>query len=160
MRRKALIAFLFLLLCGTALPTYYYFADRVDSSLVWGDKLRNRLRNCDEIVVTSGSPYDEMPDRRVLFRTRDKAVITNLIANFQIENRASGLHCGCFGNPTFEFFHGWHKLATVGMHHGKLLRWENRWEDFWKGDGMLTVESSRELVSQLKKHGLTDKDLE
>jgi hypothetical protein len=156
MRLKVLIAFLLLLLCGAVTPAYYFFADRPDSSLVWGAKLRSRLRNCDAVIVRSGNPDDGQPDRRILFKSRDRGLITNLVASLQTIDHQSGAHCGCVGNPTIEFFHGWNKLATVGMHHGKLLRWDKG----WAGDGMLTKESSTNLLLLLKQHGLTDTDLE
>jgi hypothetical protein len=154
-RRKLTIAFLALIACGLALPVYYYLVDRTDHSLTWGARLRDRLEHCDEIVISSGSPYEDKADRRFLFRSTDRGVITNLVSSIRTHDASSGVHCGCSGDPTLEFYHGWHKLATVGVHHGQLLRWD----DGWDGDGVLTPEASKEFVALLKQHGLSDEDL-
>jgi len=154
-RRKLTIAILGLIVCVLAVPAYYYFVDRIDRSLAWGERLRDRLGHCDEVVVSSGSPYDGKSERRVLFRTTDRHIIASLISTIRTDDASSGVHCGCTGYPTLEFYHGWHKLATVGVHHGQLLRWD----DGWDGDGVLTSEASREFVALLKQHGLSDDDI-
>ena len=155
MHRKLRIAVCALILCGMAVPVYYFLVDRIDHSLAWGERLRDRLKHCDEVVISAGSPYESRAERRVLFRSADSRVIASLVSTIRTHDAASGVHCGCTGYPTLEFYHGWHKLATVGVHHGRLLRWDEGWD----GDGVLTSEASREFVALMKQHGLSDEDL-
>jgi len=48
------------------------------------------------------------------------------------EDPSTFSHCMCLGGPTLELFHGPELAATIGMQHGRAIRWKK-----WKHDAVL-----------------------
>lgn len=130
------------------------FAPLLRAAPRWDELLREALARCDRIRVRSGGTCHRRPDReRTLFEVRDKNEIRNTIAAISIDDRQSGFHCMCCGDPTFEFYAGKQLLGAVGFHHSRSLRWA---DGKWAGDGLLTPRSAEALCVWLDHHGLKE----
>jgi len=102
-------------------------------------------------VRTGGTCHRQLADEIELFRTSDRGEIgalLNLIAIDVSENRGA---CMCCGKPTIEFYKGGKLYLTLGIQHGKALRWL---DGPWDGDGTLTSESARKFGEWLEKRGV------
>lgn len=63
----------------------------------------------------------------VLFETDDAGAIRALAGCLQIdEDPGTFGHCQCLGGPTLELYAGPEHVATIGLQHGKAIRW-NQW---------------------------------
>lgn len=123
---------------------------RIDSS--WLDSLQEELRDVDRFRVrTGGTCHHDSSTEKTLFEITDKAEIKRIVNSWTINDRDSGFHCMCCGEPSFEFYHGNQLVATLGFHHGRSLRWPGG----WPGDALLTEVASDEICEMLAKHGLT-----
>jgi len=58
-------------------------------------------------------------------------------------------HCMCVGNPTLECFADQHLVATIGLHHGRSIRW-----DAWKHDALL--QDGKALLNWLADRNISD----
>lgn len=65
-----------------------------------------------------------------------------------LENRGWMASCKCCGDPTLEFFEGERLEMSIGVHHTKLLRWE---DGAWLSDEDLTPESAAWLKAWLRE---------
>jgi hypothetical protein len=63
------------------------------------------------------------------------------------ENPSSFTRCMCAGGPTLELFAGEEKTATIGIQHGRAIRW-----DRWRLDACLR--DGRRLSRWLTAHGM------
>lgn len=71
----------------------------------------------------------------VLFDTSDARAIQELIGCLQIiEDPSTFAHCSCLGGPTLELYAGPEHLATIGVQHGRAIRWQA-----WYHDAQLQV---------------------
>ncbi len=124
-----------------------------DCTLVtgWTDGVRGALASSTRVRVRSGGTcHRSEKEERTLFEIRDGAEVAALRESIEVDEDRSGVECMCCGEPTFEFFHGDEMIATIGFHHGQLLRW-----DGWPGDAVLTPASARALAATLKAHGVS-----
>jgi len=79
--------------------------------------------------VTAGGIYEGASiSSNALVDTSDNAAIERLRACLVIDPGAPPSRCLCFGGPTLELFAGDELLATLGLQHGKAIRW-SRWQD-------------------------------
>jgi tetratricopeptide (TPR) repeat protein len=63
----------------------------------------------------------------VLLDVDDRMAIAELAGSLQIsEDPKTFTHCACLGGPTLELYAGLELAATIGLQHGKAIRW-NRW---------------------------------
>ena len=69
-----------------------------------------------------------------MFEVKDAAEIEHIVGRIAIDEKRSGGHCMCCGEPSFEFYKDEELVAMVGFHHGRSIRWLGG----WPGDGMLT----------------------
>jgi tetratricopeptide (TPR) repeat protein len=66
----------------------------------------------------------------VLADARDPAALRELAACLQIdEDSRTFNHCGCLGGPTLELYAGPEHLATLGLQHGRAVRWKHWYHD-------------------------------
>jgi tetratricopeptide (TPR) repeat protein len=69
----------------------------------------------------------------VLFETQDAGAIQELAGCLRIsEDPGTFGHCSCLGGPTLELYAGPEHLATIGLQHGRAIRWKQ-----WYHDGQL-----------------------
>ncbi len=68
----------------------------------------------------------------VLFETEDRGALASLRDALRIVDAPAGL-CMCYGDPTLELFDGdGERMAVIGHHHGRSIRW-----DSWREDAAL-----------------------
>ncbi|MFO0893072.1 MAG: tetratricopeptide repeat protein [Isosphaeraceae bacterium] len=64
---------------------------------------------------------------RVLIDVRDAGALRDLADCLQIvEDPGTFGHCACLGGPTMELYAGHRLAATIGVQHGRAIRWK-RW---------------------------------
>jgi tetratricopeptide (TPR) repeat protein len=67
---------------------------------------------------------------RVLLDTRAADAIRDLASCLQIvEDPRTFGHCQCLGGPTLELYAGPEHLATIGLQHGRAIRWKQWYHD-------------------------------
>jgi tetratricopeptide (TPR) repeat protein len=72
----------------------------------------------------------------VLLDTRDAAAIRDLAGCLQIvEDPRTFDHCACLGGPTLELYAGPEHVATIGLQHGRAIRWQQWYHDARLQDG-------------------------
>ena len=106
------------------------------------------FRQCERVrVLRGGVAYGRPMTADVLFETEQPAVIADLREAMRV-NDAPGGHCMCFGNAAIELLSAdGGRVATIGLHHGRAVRW-----DGWKDDASL-VDGVR-LLQWLEAHGV------
>lgn len=66
----------------------------------------------------------------VLIDSCDPGAIRELAGCLQIvEDPATFGHCHCLGGPTIELYAGPEHVATIGLQHGRAIRWERWYHD-------------------------------
>jgi tetratricopeptide (TPR) repeat protein len=66
----------------------------------------------------------------VVFETRDARAIQELAGCLQIvEDPSTFGHCSCLGGPTLELYAGPEHVATIGLQHGRAIRWKQWYHD-------------------------------
>jgi serine/threonine-protein kinase len=72
----------------------------------------------------------------VLLDSRDAGAIRELGACLQIiEDPQTFSHCSCLGGPTLELYAGPEHVATIGLQHGRAIRWKQWYHDAQLRDG-------------------------
>jgi tetratricopeptide (TPR) repeat protein len=90
----------------------------------------------------------------VLFDTRDTQSIRDLATCLQIvEDPKTFGHCACLGGPTMELYVGLEHVATIGLQHGRAIRWKQ-----WYHDGQLLA--GDRLTRWLQEQGVDPTRLE
>lgn len=101
-------------------------------------------------VRTGGTCHRNMEDEAVLFELTGAAEVRALLDRIAIDEPSSGEHCLCCGDPSIEITDGASRIAaTLGMHHGRRLRWPGG----WPGDGELTGPAATAVCRWLADHG-------
>jgi tetratricopeptide (TPR) repeat protein len=73
---------------------------------------------------------------RVLLDARDASAIRDLAGCLQIvEDPRTFGHCHCLGGPTMELYAGPEHVATIGLQHGRAIRWKQWYHDAQLQDG-------------------------
>jgi tetratricopeptide (TPR) repeat protein len=70
-----------------------------------------------------------------------------------VEDPSTFGHCQCLGGPTIEFYSGPEHIATIGLQHGKAIRWKQ-----WYHDAQL--EAGDRLTRWLHRHGIAPAKLQ
>lgn len=66
----------------------------------------------------------------VLIDSRDPGAIRELASCLQIvEDPHTFGHCHCLGGPTMELYAGPEHVATIGLQHGRAIRWKHWYHD-------------------------------
>ena len=116
----------------------------------WTEALRTSLKGATRLRLRSGGLcHRDEEEEKTLFEEERPAEVAKILALFEVDEGASGFHCMCCGNPTFEFWKGEELLGSIGFHHGRSARWYGG----WPGDGMLSGRSGDSLVDWLAAHG-------
>jgi tetratricopeptide (TPR) repeat protein len=90
---------------------------------------------------------------RVLIETRDAGAIQELAGCLRIvEDPRTFNHCSCLGGPTIELYAGREHVATIGLQHGRALRWNRWYHDAQLQDG-------DRLTRWLQAHGVAPAQL-
>jgi Tfp pilus assembly protein PilF len=90
----------------------------------------------------------------VVIDTSDAAAVAAFKTTLRIsEDPATFTHCGCLGGPTVELFSGADLIATIGLQHGRAIRWAH-----WKHDAQLR--DGKPLNDWLLQHGMDSEFLE
>src|SRR5262249_39563513 len=90
---------------------------------------------------------------RVLVDTRDPTAIRSLASGLRIvENRSTFGHCQCLGGPTIALYSGPEHAATIGVQHGRAIRWNRWYHDAQLRDG-------NRLNQWLHDHGIDHAEL-
>ncbi len=101
-------------------------------------------------VRTGGTCHRHIEDEAVLFELTGAAEVRALLDRIAIDEPSSGEHCLCCGDPSIEITDGANRIAvTLGMHHGRRLRWPGG----WPGDGELTGAAATAVCRWLADHG-------
>jgi hypothetical protein len=97
----------------------------------------------------------EESDDGTLERTRVLAELADAVSLAQlrdclriIEDRATFAHCMCIGEEAIELHSPAGRIATIGLHHGRRIRWEA-----WKHDA--TLEDGLRLLRFLADRGVS-----
>jgi tetratricopeptide (TPR) repeat protein len=73
---------------------------------------------------------------RVLLDVREAGAIRDLAACLRIvEDPRTFGHCACLGGPTMELYAGREHVATLGLQHGRAIRWKRWHHDAQLQDG-------------------------
>ena len=114
-------------------------------------ELASRLATADRMVARSGGVCHRRPEQeKQIAEVRDAGEIAEVSRHFEVLDSASGGHCMCCGDPSFEFYKDGKQIALIGFHHGRSIRWA---DGIWPGDGVLTSASGDYLVEWLAQHG-------
>jgi tetratricopeptide (TPR) repeat protein len=90
----------------------------------------------------------------VLLETRDPRAIQELAGCLQIiEDPSTFSHCACLGGPTLELYAGPEHVATIGLQHGRAIRWKQ-----WHHDAQL--QAGNRLTRWLHDQGVDPARLE
>lgn len=116
----------------------------------WDQVLQDALAGVDRIRVRSGGTCHGDDNEKTLFEEKDAEKIKVVLSRFAVDEKKSNFACGCCGEPTFEFYRGAVLVASVGMHHGRSVRWPGG----WPADGLLTDASAEFLCDWLAEHGV------
>jgi hypothetical protein len=118
----------------------------------WTRLLQTALTDVSRLRVRSGDTCHRNPAvEKVLVEMHEAAAIAGLIHQIAIDDRESGDECKCCGNPTLEFYRQEKLVASLSLHHGRILRWPG---GRWRGDGQLTRESATFLTQWLAARGV------
>ncbi len=118
----------------------------------WVDSLRQAIQGTTRLRVRSGGTCHRDPnEEKTLAEIMDTAEIERVVQAIDIDASQSDGACACCGNPTFEFYAGDKRLAMIGYHHGKSLRWAG---GSWPCDAVLTDTSRKFLNSWLSQHAV------
>jgi hypothetical protein len=115
----------------------------------WDQALADALKEADRIRVRSGGTcHRDIQAEKTLIEEKDPAKVRQLIGKIQINEKGSGFHCFCCGNPSIEFYKKGTLILTLGYHHGRSVRWP----EMWPGDGLLTKDSAKVLNEWLAEY--------
>ena len=108
------------------------------------------LGEADRIRVRTGGTCHRMPDAELtVFEETDPARIREVVAAIRLMPGPQS-RCMCCGYPSIEFYRGDELITTIGYHHGRSIRWPDR----WKWDVELTSDSARSLNQWLAEHNV------
>lgn len=150
-RRDVRRALLGLAVVGVLLLALVQARSWFDPSAPSERSLVKALRGVDRIRVRSGGTcHRDPPSEKTVFEETDPEKIKQIIRAVRIDRANSGHHCMCCGGPSIEFYRGGELVVTLGCHHGKALRWN----EGWRGDGVMTSESAAEVNAWLIANGV------
>ncbi len=116
----------------------------------WADAFRRSTRGTTRIRVRAGGTcHGDAKREKTLADIRDAREISSVLSQLQIEEPGSQVRCMCCGYPRIEFYRGSKLLVTLGVQHGRALRWRGG----WPGDAQLTSRGSDFLVRWLARRG-------
>ena len=113
------------------------------------------LKGATKLTIRSGGLCHRTPaEERTLLTVTDEAEIRKVVDCLKIPPPPRDLiRCRCCGDPTLEFFKGDALLASVGLHHGVLIR------SLDVSDVELTPRSAQTLCRWLADHGIPEPEV-
>ncbi len=139
MMTLAASALVFVTLPTSGLVFYHLVAnEQAPSTGERQELLRTALKGADRITVKEVE-FDQQNTGKP-FESRDIAKISDLISLLNFDDDESGFHCMCLGDAIVTFYKGDTKLAEIGHHHGRSLRWH---DGNWEGDSLFTQEAAK-----------------
>jgi hypothetical protein len=108
------------------------------------------LEKTDRVRVYAGGEFNGKPlTRKILMDSRRGDVLTELKKSLRIDENPDLLgHDMCYGDPTIELMSGKKRLAVLGFHHGRAIRFDKS----WKFDGPL--KDGWRLVQWFSRNGI------
>jgi tetratricopeptide (TPR) repeat protein len=93
--------------------------------------LDNLLPKVTRVCVLEGAMFQgRAMGGPVLIDTCDAKAIGDLASCLQIvEDPSTFGHCSCLGGPTMELYAGAEHVATIGLQHGRAIRWKQWYHD-------------------------------
>lgn len=100
-------------------------------------------------LIDGGTSKGKALGTQVLLDVTDAQSIVGLRHSLAIiEDKDTFSHCMRFGDYAMEFYKGHRFIATIGLHHGRSIRW-----DAWKNDALLR--NGMQLLTWLADRGIT-----
>ncbi len=100
-------------------------------------------------VLDGGTARGKALGKEVLLDISDAQAIAILQDCLAIvEDESTFGHCMCLGDQALELYAGRRLVATIGLHHGRSIRWEA-----WKHDALL--QDGHRLLTWLAERGVT-----
>lgn len=114
------------------------------------ESLDGLLKTVTRIRIIAGGTYKgKALGKTVLLDTDDADAIASFRDSLRIvEDPGTFGHCRCYGDPAIELYKKRKKVATIGYHHGRSIRWE-----VWKHDAIL--KDGEQLVTWMAERGVT-----
>ena len=117
------------------------------------ERLEELFQNINKVVIKKGGVYDgKAIGHTIELSLESKTDIDSLIKALHIEEPKEVVYCMCAGSYALELFNSSTLKGTIGLHHGRTIRYEG-----WKGDarlvnglGLLTLIASRGYKQPLK----------
>jgi hypothetical protein len=100
-------------------------------------------------VLAGGMMYGQAMEIEVMVDTSDATAVRSFQACLKVVEEPSSFgHCMCLGCPTIELYSSEGLIGTLGVHHGRAIRWAR-----WKHDAAL--QNGEGLVSWLAARGVS-----
>lgn len=134
--------------------------------------LDRMLAKADGVRVYAGGESNGRPlSDKILLETSRPEVLAELSKSLRIDEDPEGLgHDMCFGDPTIVLMSGKKRLAVIGFHHARAIRWDKSWKfDAPLKDGRLLVDwfyrngidgPKQAMEAELKEKRRTSADLQ
>jgi len=98
-------------------------------------------------IIENGVRSGEPVGKNVLWEARGPTLLTELRRFLTVVDGPAG-HCMCYGDTAFEFLdRSGKRLAVLGLHHGRTVRW-----NAWREDAALV--NGLGLLQWLSSHGI------
>jgi len=118
----------------------------------WAADLRRVVADADRFIVrTGGTCHRQYAKEKIIFETKKRPDMDELLSLIAIDEKKSDSVCMCCGSPTMEFYKNGKLIAMVGIQHGSALRWAG-----WPADAVLTKESVKQFTEWLKVRGVKE----
>jgi hypothetical protein len=128
------------------------FAQLNSQAEVWFDWVKpfaQALQHVTQVRVRSGGTCHRNPEKeKLLAQVGDAREIQGLMAAIEIEESQTGFHCMCCGDATLEFYAGDKLVVMLGLHHGRSVRWPEK----WPADALLTARGRQALAAWMGTH--------
>ena len=124
----------------------------------WTAQLQTALAGSDRLRVrSSGTCHRDVSSETTLYETKDAKLISGLVGLIAVDVPKSQGACMCCGSPTLEFYKAGTLILTLGVQHGRALRWL---DGPWTADAQLTTASGDRFVKWMTNHrvGQPEKD--
>jgi hypothetical protein len=117
----------------------------------WEGSFAVEVKGVTRIRVRSGGTcHVNLAEVKTLFEVKEEAKVRAVIEGIRLDEKGSGFHCMCCGEPTIEFYKGSELVASLGFHHGRSIRWPGG----WPGDALLRPDSADFLCQWLADNGI------
>ena len=115
----------------------------------------NTIRVCDwEVIGQEIRP-------RVLLTVDDRKRIDELLRHIEIVESDDFFHCMCIGSLLVQFVTTEGLVATLGLHHGKAIRWDDAWDSdaqLYDGWGLARWLARQGVTSLLEEMERTERE--